>query len=130
MKARIRVTSKLEIEVEAEKPIELLAAIGSAQEVFGEEKCGKCGKDNIAYRVREAVQQAGKKQNVYDYAELVCLDPRCRAKFTFGQMEGGKLFPIRFEREGKEYKKTADGKLIPKGSNGWVKFNKETGKEE
>jgi DNA-directed RNA polymerase subunit RPC12/RpoP len=117
---------RLGCEFEGKGHLDIWKQIASFQEVFEEEKCGKCGKDNIKYVLR--VAQDGKDE--YEYPELRCNS--CGAKLSFGTMKDGNgtLFPIRFEREGKEYKKDANGKSIPKGSYGWVKYNKETGKEE
>jgi DNA-directed RNA polymerase subunit RPC12/RpoP len=119
---------RLSCEFEGKGHLDVWRQIASFQEVFEEEKCGKCGKDNLRFNLRISSDAKGKEE--YEYPELRCLS--CGAKLTFGIMKDGKetLFPVRNEREGKEYKKDANGKLIPKGSYGWVKYNKETGKEE
>lgn len=104
--------------------LEVVKELAALEEVFSEAKCGKCGSEDIRFRVRSV--QDGKKE--YEYPEMLC--GGCWAKLSFGQSEGGKLFPVRYEREGGEYKKDADGNYIPRGTRGWVKYNKETGKEE
>lgn len=115
---------KTTITADGSTQLEVFTNIASMEEVFCESKCGKCNSEEINFRVRNVTE--GKKE--YVYPEMVC--KKCYAKLTFGQSEGGKLFPVRFEREDGEYKKGPDGKNIQKGSHGWVKYNKETGKEE
>ena len=109
---------------DGENPLEIFEKLAMLQEVFCEDKCGKCGNTALSYRVRKV--QDGKKE--YTYPELGC--NKCYAKLTFGQSDDGRLFPVRYQRKDKEYIKDKDGRNIPKGSNGWVKYNKETGKEE
>jgi DNA-directed RNA polymerase subunit RPC12/RpoP len=117
---------RLACEFEGQGHLDVWKQIASFQEVFEEEKCGKCGSDHLRYVVR--VAKDGKKE--YEYPELRC--QKCGAKLSFGTMNDGikSLFPIRFERDGTEYKRDANDKLIPIGTNGWKKYNKETGKEE
>lgn len=84
------------------------------QEIF-EEKCGKCGSENVRFVVRKAKDAKGKE---YDYYELRCKD--CGAKLAFGSLEDGSgLFPKRKDEEGNY-----------KGEYGWCLWNKETQKEE
>jgi len=115
--------SKLQLVAEG-SPAEIWQELQTFQELFEDNACGKCNNKDIKYRIRKA--EKGKKE--YDYYELQC--PKCYAKMSYGQSDEGALFPIRFLREGKEYVKDENGKNIPKGTRGWVKFNKETGKEE
>jgi hypothetical protein len=106
--------------------LEVFSELAELEEIFSSVgECGKCKSGNISFRMRKASD--GKKKE-YVYPEAQCRS--CWAKFSFGQSEGGKLFPIKFLREDGEYLKDKDGKNIPKGVNGWVKYNKETGKEE
>lgn len=93
--------------------------------MFGEEVCGKCGCKNLRYQVRSVPD--GKKSS-FEYFELVCSD--CWAKLSYGQSDDGALFPVRYQREGKEYVRDENGNKVRKGTNGWVKFSKETGREE
>lgn len=111
------------VTVEGETHMAIFEQLIAAQEVFGEKVCGKCGKDNLEYAIRKAAQ--GKKE--HPYPEMRCLD--CKAKLKYGQSDGT-FFPIRFKRDGKEYVKDENGRNIPLGANGWVKYNKETGEEE
>jgi len=95
--------------------VDLFSKIAGLQEVFGNSKCGKCGSTNLRYVVRDSKDKDG---NDLTYFELWCLD--CGAKLRFGQhRSGGTLFPKR---------KDKDGNWI--GDKGWVKWNKETNKEE
>ena len=116
------------IQVEGEDQISVFKEIASAQETFGEEKCGKCGCTDLRYAVRTAKSEDGEE---YEYPELRCNNGKCRAKLAYGQeKKGGGLFPIRFERDGKKYKKDENGKNIMRGSWGWVRYNPQTQKEE
>lgn len=120
---------RLACEFEGQGHLDVWKQIASFQEVFEEEKCGKCGSDNLQCKVRIA-KDPKKKEKEYQYPELLC--KKCGAKLSYGIMDDdkGTLFPIRFERSEGEYIKDADGKAIPVGNYGWKKYNKETGKEE
>lgn len=124
MRVEYKVNDKAVIVAEGETQLEVFQNLASMQEIFGESHCGKCGSEHINFRVRNV--KDGKKE--YTYPEMQC--QKCWAKLAYGQMEGGALFPVKFMREEGEYLKDANGKLIPKGTKGWVKFNKDTGKEE
>jgi len=132
MQIQQKVNDRVTVVADGENPMELFQQLSSLQEVFGENCCGKCGGTNLTYRIRKA--QKGKDE--YDYPEMVChsLDIKtgkaCYAKLSFGQGDDGILFPVRFQREGKVYVKDADGKNIPKGANGWVRYNFEKKCEE
>lgn len=79
-------------------------------DVLKTEACGKCGCNETFNVTRE---NEGNK-----YYELRC--PKCYAKLAFGShKKGGGLFAKRKDAEGK-YKE----------NNGWVKYNKDSGKEE
>lgn len=111
---------------EGETPKDLFQQIVSLQEVFGEDTCGKCQKNNLRYKIRRATDAKGKKE--YFYHEIQCRD--CYAKLSVSEAEGGVLFPVRWERKDGEYVKDKDGRNVPRGTYGWVLFNKETGEEE
>ena len=101
---------RMSVEFQVDTQVDLFQQLAFFQEVFGETGCGKCGSENLRFQVR----------NVEDnhYYELRCLD--CGAKLAFGVMkQGGRLFPRRKDKE---------GTWLP--DNGWVKWNKETQKEE
>lgn len=106
MKALYNVNNKLQFEVEGSGQKELFKELATIQEIFGEEKCGVCGKDSIRFVVRNIDDN--------DYYELKCSD--CGSVLAFGQhKKGGTLFPKR---------KDDDGKYLP--NKGWYKWNKET----
>lgn len=113
------------IQIEGETQIDVFKQAASVQETFGESSCGKCKSTNLKYVIRKA-EADGEE---YEYPELHCRE--CGAKLTFGQeKKDGGLWPIRSERDGKKYKRDENGKKIPKGSNGWVKYNHATKQEE
>ncbi len=83
---------------------ELFKLIASFQETFEEGKCGKCGKSNLRFSVRNVEDN--------DYYERVCND--CGAKLSYGQAKkGDKLFPRR---------KLDDG-TYDKENKGWHFYN-------
>lgn len=112
------------IQVEGETEMDVFENISSAEEVFSEANCGKCGSTEIRYKIRRVTD--GKKE--YKYPEMQC--QKCYAKLTFGQSDNGVLFPVRHLREDGNYVLDKDGKRVAKGKNGWTKYNRETKKEE
>ena len=126
MKVQFSLNQKIGVEFDAETQLQMFEQLASLQEVFDQKECGKCKGTDFKFYIRKV--QDGKDE--YIYPELHCSNLSCRAKLTFGQMKGGSLFPVRYEREGKEYVKDAEGKGVKRGNNGWVKYNRETGKEE
>jgi DNA-directed RNA polymerase subunit RPC12/RpoP len=102
-------TGKMSVELEGETQRDLFGQLAAFQEVFDETTCGKCGSTNVEFAVR--------RHEDNEYYEIRCKD--CRAKLAFGCMKkGGGLFPKR---------KDADGNWLP--DNGWVKWDREAGKE-
>lgn len=96
-------TEKLTIELEAAKQKDIFEQLSSLQEIFGESTCGKCGKDNLKFQVREVDDNK--------YYELRCKD--CGAVLAFGShKKGDTLFPKR---------KDADGKFLE--NKGWTKWD-------
>jgi hypothetical protein len=80
------------VQVEAETQKALFEEWAAAVEVFGEFSCGLCHNENIVPKTRTVTQ--GKK--TYDFHEMVCLNPQCRARLSFGvHLEGDTLFPHR-----------------------------------
>jgi len=112
MKALFKVSPALTVELEASTQKELFEQLATWQEIFGIDKCGKCGKLNLKFVVRNA--KKGDKS--YQYPELHCKD--CYARLAFGTHDGdkGTLFPKR--KDGDEF--------LP--DNGWTRWDKETGK--
>jgi hypothetical protein len=96
------------------KDTELFQALAELDntDVLKAENCGKCGSSNLAFVVRT-------DDDENKYYEWRCLNKGCFAKLPFGcHKKGGGLFAKRRDDSGY------------RGSNGWVKFNKEKGVEE
>jgi len=109
MKAVYNVNGKLQFELEGSGQKELFKELATIQEIFGEDKCGCCSKNNLKYLVR----------NVDDnnYYELRCND--CGAILSFGQhKKGGTLFPKR---------KDDEGNYLP--NKGWHKWTPDMAKD-
>lgn len=105
-------SGRITAEFEADSQKDLFTEINRFQEVFEEDKCGKCGNTDIKYVVR----------NVDDnqYYELRCSNPKCAARLAFGaHKKGGGLFPKR---------KDNDGNWLP--DHGWTKWNPKSEKPE
>lgn len=108
---------RMKVIIEAKTQPELFEQLAAFQEVFEDLECRRNGKssDNIRFVVRNV---DGNK-----YYELRCLDKDkdlFNAKLAFGKHKvGDTLFPKR--------KDDNDGWLP---NEGWVRFNKATGKEE
>lgn len=126
MKVSVKLNDRVTVEGEGETQLDVFRNLASMQEVFGESSCQKCNSSNLQFVVRRV--QDGKKE--YEYPELRCKGDKCYAKLSFGTMEGGQLFPVRHERKDGEYLKDENGKNIPRGKNGWVRWNFDTKKEE
>jgi len=105
MKVKFKPTSKIEFEIEGSGQKEVFKELAIVQEVFSEENCGACKKDNIKYVVRNVDDN--------DYYEIRCLS--CGAALSFGQhKKGGTLFPKR---------KDENNNWLENG--GWYKWKKE-----
>lgn len=112
-------TKLLTIELEADSQLDMFRSVAATQEVFGETRCGLCQSDELRYRVR--VVQGN------EFPELLCLNPDCGAKLSYGQSKDKKsIFPIRkLTKAGVPHRKTGSyGK-----HNGWTKYHGEQ-KEE
>jgi len=100
-----------------DKTEELFAKLAHLEEIFGHNQCVKCKSNNLKRVIRTAQGTDDKgKVKTYTYYELRCED--CYARFQFGQGDNG-MFPQR---------KDKDGNYKPDG--GWVRYNKDTKKEE
>lgn len=74
------------VEVEAGNNKELFRIRAELEEMFGENKCGRCGSERVRCKLRTIKGD--------DYYSMVCKD--CGASLSFGQTKvGNKLFPIR-----------------------------------
>jgi hypothetical protein len=118
MKAHIP-TAHGTIEIDATDVKELFRQIAATQEVFGDHRCGACGEDRIAPRVRRVTK--GKVE--YEYFEICCNNPKCRAKLAFGQYQDGSgLFPVRkLDKDGQPDRE--NGSYGP--HNGWSRYRGE-----
>lgn len=120
MEAQIRFANGMLMKFEEDSQVDLFKAIASAQEVFGEEKCGLCGCTNLRFVVRTVGDD--------EYMEYHCTNPSCFARLGLGQnKKGGGLFPHRkLTPEGK-----ASRELGKYGKhNGWTKYRGEPKKAE
>jgi len=105
MKVKYRVTDSLWVEIESDTQRDMFEELSQVEEVFSHNTCGKCGKNNVRFSVRN-----DKDEN--KYYEVKCLD--CFARLSFGaNKKGGGLFPRR---------KDPDGNWLPDG--GWMKWDK------
>jgi RNase P subunit RPR2 len=106
MKASFKVSQVMTVDVEAENQRELFEKLGSIQEVFGHNVCGKCKKSILKFTVR-----TDKDEN--KYYEIRCVS--CQARLQFGcHKKGGGLFPKR---------KDGNDNWLP--DNGWMKWDRD-----
>ena len=108
MKVIYKAGDKLEFELDGAGQKEIFKELAVIEEIFSENTCGLCNKNNIRHIVR----------NVDDnnYYELRCND--CGAILAYGQhKKGGTLFPKR---------KDDDGNYLP--NRGWHKWSKDSTK--
>jgi len=109
MKVKFKPSSKIEFELEGSGQKEVFKELATVQEIFSEERCGACKKDDIKYVVRNVDDN--------DYYELRCLS--CGAALSFGQhKKGGTLFPKRKDENGNWLE-----------NSGWHKWQKDKNKE-
>ena len=112
MKVTKHITGTLAVEFEAADQQDAFEQLARHEEVFSQNTCIKCGTMGARPMVR-----------YYDenkYYEMRCVNRDCRAVLSYGcHKKGGGLFPKR---------KDADGNWLP--DDGWVRYNKETGKSE
>lgn len=98
-------SKQITFEIEADTQTALFEELASVQEVFdAEPSCGICQSPHkFLHRISKG----------YDFYELVCTNPECRARFEFGQTKEpkGGLFPKR---------KDKDDKWKP--NRGWSKY--------
>lgn len=102
MKGTYKASDKISLELEASGQKEMFKELAIIDEIFGENSCGLCHKNNIKFVVRNVDDN--------DYYELRCKE--CGATLSFGQhKKGGTLFPKRKDDEGNYMK-----------SGGWYKY--------
>jgi hypothetical protein len=107
------------VQVEAESQRELFEQRAAAVEVFGEQRCGLCQSESIEPVFRTVTH--GKDS--YDFHEMQCRNPQCRARLSYGVHKGGKtLFPHRrLDATGRPDR--ADGEYG--AHRGWTKYKGE-----
>ena len=104
------------VEIESESVKDLFREIATLAEVLNEEKCGVCGEEHIIPKTRNVE----KNKKFYEYFEMSCSNPKCRARLNFGQKQDGSgIFPIRkLDTNGKPDRENGSY-----GShNGWSKY--------
>lgn len=108
MTARYMTTNRqLTFEITGATQQEVFEELAKIQEVFDTEtSCGCCDGTSIKYQHRNVQGN--------DFHELVCRNPQCRARFSFGHVKQpkGDLFPKR---------KNKDGEWL--SNRGWEKYN-------
>ena len=111
MNLTVQLNEKLTATLDVSHQRDAFEELSRVQEVFGNTQCKKCNGTDVRYQVRTDHEEN-------KYYELVCNS--CRAKLAFGaHKKGGGLFPKRKDKEGNWL-----------NTNGWVKWNKDTQKEE
>ncbi len=112
MKCQYKAGPTLIIELDAPNIKELFEKMAEASEIFGYfDCCGNC--KDTAFRPRPVVRLNKKKQKFY---ELHCTNPKCKARFAFGQnQDTPTLFPQRKVPKSEEFKP----------NDGWVVWRPE-----
>jgi hypothetical protein len=110
---------RLTAEFEVDTQVELFEELAAFQEIFENRVCTRNGQssDNVVFRVRK-----DKEEN--KYYEMVCMDPNkelflAKKAFNVHKTPKGYLYWEVKNKEG-EFKK----------NNGWLRYNKDTQKEE
>lgn len=100
---------RLTVAFEASEPKQIVKTVASLQEIFEEDRCGKCQSERIR------CSHNSDKDN-HDYYKLRCLD--CGAQIDFGQHKtGGTLFIKRHTEE--------DGRRVAMPNHGWYVYGGE-----
>lgn len=110
MKVIYKPNAKLSFELEGSGQKEVFKELAVVQEIFAEERCGVCKKDNIKFVVRNV--------DGNDYYEMRCVS--CGATLSFGQhKKGGTLFPKRKDENNNWLE-----------NNGWYKWQSQSGQSK
>jgi hypothetical protein len=119
MRATVRVTPVLSLDVEGETAKGLFKGIAEAQATFEDSACGACNGTDIRYVVRQVDSN--------EFYEVHCQNFKCRAKLSYGHNKDGKtMYPKRYEVDNKgKAKKTADGKTVYLPNKGWTIYKPE-----
>jgi len=127
MRVTVWVNRNISVDVEGTDDKALFKGIAQAQnhEFWADSCCGKCGCEDVKYQVR-TVNTDGEEN---EFFEIVC--KKCYAKLSFGHAKAGGMYAKRLEvgAKGKAIKDEHD-KGIKLPNKGWLRFNKETGKNE
>lgn len=107
-------SNRFTLRQEVKDPKDAFKFIASCDEIFGHEKCGKCGKANLHPRYRNP--------GGYDYFSLECQD--CHAELKFGQAkETGRLFPKAWEDAHESRRSASEGRresaTVSEDSSDW-----------
>lgn len=129
-----KVNDRLTVKAEGENIAELFSSLSELQQVFSENKCGVCGGD-FTFAVRKVDAGKGK---FFTYYECRCTNTKCRAKLSFGQTEGGVLYPKRKwdqlsdgeKEQRKDEKEHADKSWGYLPNHGWNKYKPEKKDEQ
>jgi len=116
MKAQVRVTGGIFIEVEGSEEKALFKDIARVKEVFDHPCCGKCKSTDVTYVCR-------KDSDENDWYEMACQNLSCRAKLPFGvTKKGGLLFAkTRIEKLSKtQQKERPEDCKAAEANNGWL----------
>lgn len=104
----------VELEGEGDTHKEVFAQLAAMTEVFKDEPCGICKKNNTILVVRRVADPKSKGKKEFEYFERRCITKDCGGRLAYGQHnEGGSLFPKR---------KSENGERLP--NYGWFKWEK------
>ncbi len=127
MQIQYKVNDKMVVVVEGDTLLETFKQLGDAQQVFSVNQCGCCKSTDIKFVLRKAV--SGKKE--FAYPEIHC--QKCRARLSYGQSEGGIIYPKTKwsqlisesdQEQWKDSKEYADNHYGFLPNNGWFKYVK------
>jgi hypothetical protein len=87
MQVEVKINSRTIVTADGATVAEIFEQVAALQEIFGVERCGKCGGDKLRFVCREA--------QGFKFYEVHCLNQECKARFAFGQSKQhpGQLFP-------------------------------------
>ena len=122
MKVEFKVSDKVAICAEGENTLDIFAQLAQMQEVFQHSKCGLCGSELYRFVVRKATD--GKKKE-FNYYELHCQNPKCRARLAFGNSDNNVLYPKRKwnQLSDSEKEQRANEQAEAEASYGFLKNN-------
>lgn len=112
------------VEIESANVKDAFRQMSVLAEIFNEEKCGVCGCEDIVPKSREVE----KNKKTYEYFEMACSNPKCRARLSFGQRaDGSGIFPTRkLDSNGKPDRENGSYGQ----HNGWSKYRGESKEEQ